>query len=160
MLTAHPAANRARGIAADAESGCFAPAGSDLDIAFWRVDAAGVQTLAKTWDYMPDNVDPHTFGEFATDVVLKGDVAWVIGASNGYHADDADNLALRGVLVPMDLHTGKVIGPVLVAPVTGAYNQSVFFGGGPHPDGVLVTGYTCDADCESYRVMSRTVPGG
>jgi hypothetical protein len=26
---------------------------------------------------------PHTFSEFAMDVVIKGDVAWVIGASNG-----------------------------------------------------------------------------
>ena len=144
-----------RGIAADAEGGCFAggyaPAGTDLDIAFWRVNAAGVQTLAKTWDYMPNQADPHTFWEFATDVVIKGNVAWVIGASNGYHVDDPDFKALRGVLMPVDLHTGKVIG-VIVAPVSGAYNQSVFFGGGQHPDGVLVTGYACDKDCTSYRI--------
>ena len=145
-----------RGIAADAEGGCFAggyaPAGSDLDIAFWRVDAVGVQTLAKTWDYMPNMDEPHVFWDFASDVVIKGDVAWVIGASHGFHADDKLVEALRGVLVPVDLHTGKVLGPVIVAPVSGAYNQSVFFGGGEHPDGVLATGYACDEDCTSYRI--------
>ena len=66
--------------------------------------------------------------------------------------DDKLVEALRGVLVPVDLHTGKVLGPVIVAPVSGAYNQSVFFGGGEHPDGVLATGYACDEDCTSYRI--------
>ncbi len=154
-----------RGIAADAEGGCFAvgfaPAGADLDIAFWRIDAAGVQTLAKTWDYIPNKYKAHDFWEFAADVVIKGDVAWVIGASSGLHVDDELVEALRGVLVPVDLHTGKVLGPVIVAPVSGAYNQSTFFGGGQHPDGVLVTGYACNKDCTSYRIeTSLYTPAG
>ncbi len=154
-----------RGIAADAEGGCFAvgyaSAGSDMDIAFWRVDAAGVQTLAKTWDYTPDKDLPHVFWEFATDVVIKGDVAWIVGASSGEHLDDKLIEALRGVLVPMDLNTGKVLGPVIVAPVSGAFNQSAFLGGGQHPDGVLVTGYGCDEDCTSYRIeTSLYTPAG
>jgi len=142
-----------RGIAADAAGGCFAvgyaSAGKDLDIAYWRITAAGVQTLGDTWDYDP-NETPHSFSDFATDVVIKGEVAWVVGASNGKHSENP--LETRGVLVPMDLHTGTVQDPVIVA-VSGAYyTQSVFFGAGSHPLGVLVTGYGCDADCAQYQI--------
>jgi hypothetical protein len=47
------------------------------------------------------------------DVVIKGDVAWVIGASNGKHENEDPRT--RGILVPMDLHTGTVTNPVIVA---------------------------------------------
>ena len=144
-----------RGIAADATGGCFAvgyaSAGMDLDVAFWRVDGAGVQTLGDTWDYDPYE-KPHSFSDFATDVVIKGDLAWVIGASNGLHDDGKTRT--RGMLVPMDLHTGEVVDPVIVAPKSDFYTQSVFFGAGQHPLGVLVTGYGCDDTCAGYQIES------
>jgi len=142
-----------RGVAADPAGGCFAvgfaSAGKDLDIAFWRVNAAGVQTLGGTWDYVP-NKDPHSFSEFATDVVLKGDGAWVVGASNGNH--EKGKAQTRGILVPMSLDTGEVMGPVIVAAASGSFTQNVFFGAGGHPDGVLVTGYGFDDTNTEYRI--------
>ena len=76
------------------------------------------------------------------DVVIEGDVAWVVGASSGNH--EQAPVMTRGILVPMDLHTGEVVAPVIVAPKSGPYTQSAFFGAGHHPLGVLVTGYGCD----------------
>ena len=145
-----------RGIAADATGGCFAvgfaSAGKDLDVGFWRVNDEGLQTLGSSWDYVPDKIlhEEHSFSEFATDVVIKGDVAWVIGASTGEHEKNTE--PTRGILVPMDLHTAKVVDTVIVATKSGGYNQSVFFGAGQHPLGVLVTGYGCDDACTSYRI--------
>jgi hypothetical protein len=94
--------------------------------------------------------EEHSFSEFAADVVIKGDVAWVIGASNGPH--EKNDLRIRGILVPMDLHTGTVKNPAIVAAPSGTFTQNVFFGAGQHPDGVLVTGYGCDDACTSYRI--------
>jgi hypothetical protein len=142
-----------RAVAADAAGGCFAvgyaSGGKDLDIAYWRITAAGVQTLGDTWDYDPYK-KPHTFSEFAMDVVITDDVAWVIGASNGLHENEDPRT--RGVLVPMDLNTGTVTDPVIIAIKDPFYTQSVFFGAGPHPLGVLVTGYGCDDGCTNYQV--------
>lgn len=143
-----------RGIAADAEGGCFAvgfaTAGSDLDVAILRINAAGVQTLGDTWDYVLDNKS-HTYWDFATDVVIEDNIAWVIGASAGKHDDDQLK-PLRGILVPMDVNTGEVLLPVIIAPKSGEYTQSVFLGGALHPAGVLVTGYGCDNICSSYQI--------
>lgn len=142
-----------RGIAADADGGCFAggfaSAGNDLDIGYWRIDGAGTQTLGETWDYNPKD-EPHSFSDFAMDVVIEGDVAWVVGASNGNHEQANDKT--RGILVPMNLHTGEVVAPVIVAPNSDPYTQSAFFGAGHHPLGVLVTGYGCDDVCADYRI--------
>ncbi len=145
-----------RGIAVDAAGGCFAggyaSAGKDLDVAYWRITAAGVQTLGDTWDYVPKDEEEHKFSEFAMDVVIKGDVAWVIGASNGKH--DLFTVETRGILVPMDLHTGTVKDTVIVAAKGPYYTQSVFLGAGHHPLGVLVTGYGCNAACTNYQIVS------
>ncbi len=142
-----------RAVAADAAGGCFAvgyaSGGKDLDIAYWRITAAGMQTLGDKWDYDPHK-NPHTFSEFAMDVVLEDDVAWVIGASNGYH--DLFASEIRGILVPMSINTGELVDPVIVAAKADGYSQSVFFGGGSHPLGVLVTGYACDDTCSNYRI--------
>jgi hypothetical protein len=146
-----------RGIAADADGGCFAvgvaSAGNDLDIGYWRVDGTGTQTLGDHWDYVPDPIKnlPHTFSELAMDVVIEGDVAWVVGASNGQH-DEGDPSRTRGILVAMDLHTAEVVAPVIVAPKSAPYTQSVFLGAGHHPLGVLVTGYGCDDACTEYQI--------
>jgi hypothetical protein len=148
-----------RGIAADADGGCFAagyaPAGKDLDIAYWRITAAGLATLNDKWDYVRDPIKdpPHSFSEFAMDVVLKDDVAWIIGASNGKHVDPV-LVETRGILVPMQLNTGTVKDPVIVAAKGPYYTQSVFFGAGHHPLGVLVTGYGCDDGCSNYQIQT------
>ncbi len=145
-----------RGIAADAEGGCFAvgfaSAGDDLDIGYWRMDGTGTQTLGDKWDYDPLKNDPHAFSEFATDVVIVGDVVWLVGASNGQH--DAPKLEsfTRGVLVAMNLHTGEVVAPMIIAPKADFYTQSVFLGAGYHPLGTIVTGYGCDKNCTEYRI--------
>ena len=36
--------------------------GQDLDIAYWRVTAEGMQTLGEKWDYDP-NLTPHSFSD-------------------------------------------------------------------------------------------------
>ena len=142
-----------RGIAADASGGCFAVgvAGvmGDWDFAYWRIDAAGVPTLGDVYDYQP-MFEVHKFRDLASDVVIDGDVAWVVGLSQGPH--DGFAFHMRGVLVPMDLHTGEVVGPVIVAPMDGPWTQGAFFGGVLHPDGMLVTGYGCDEMCDLYRI--------
>jgi hypothetical protein len=146
-----------RGIAADPDGGCFAAGYAsggkgDLDIAYWRITAAGLATLNDKWDYVPYG-EPHSFSEFAMDVVIQDDVAWVIGASNGLH-DDPVFVRTRGVLVPMGLNTGIVNEPVIVAAKGPYYTQSVFFGAGHHPLGVLVTGYGCDSGCSNYQIQT------
>lgn len=144
-----------RGIAADADGGCFAvgvaSAGSDMDIAYWRVNSDGVQTIGGTWDYTPKLMEKHNFSEFAMDVVIDGDVAWAIGASQGKH-DPKKVVRTRGILVPLDLDTGAAALPI-VAPTSGGYTeQSVFFGAALHPDGILVTGYECDEASQVYTL--------
>jgi hypothetical protein len=84
------------------------------------------------------------------DVVIDGDVAWVVGASGGKH--DLFTVETRGILVPMNLHTGELVAPVIVAPKSDPYTQSAFFGAGRHALGVLVTGYGCDKDCADYQI--------
>lgn len=144
-----------RGIAADATGGCFAvgyaPAGGDLDVAFWRLDAKGLQTLAGVWDYVPGAAKDHSFWDFAMDVVIDHETAWVIGTSKGEHQGDT-NRPTRGLALPMDLHTGKLLTPAIVAPASVGFPQNVFFGGTLHPTGLLVTGYGCDTNCSKYRI--------
>ncbi len=142
-----------RAIAADSE-GCFAVGlavvQGDWDMAYWRVTTDGVQTLGDAFDYNP-NFNPHKFLDLANDVVLNGGTAWMIGLSKGKHDEGKDSVRTRGVLVPMDVHTGKV-STVLVAPMSGNWTQSAFFGGARHPEGVVVTGYGCDQACSTYRI--------
>ena len=142
-----------RAIAADAEGGCFAVgvAGvmGDWDIAYWRLDAAGVQSLGETYDYDP-NDKPHSFADLANDVVIDGDVAYVIGTSTGKHANLTPRM--RGMIVAMDLQTGDIVAPVVIAPMLDLWTQSAFFGAALHPDGVLVTGYGSDDANSTYRI--------
>jgi hypothetical protein len=148
-----------RGLAADAEGGCFAVglAGvmGDWDIAYWRIDAAGVATLGDTFDYVPPVGDfpPHSFLDLASDVVINGDVAWVVSSSKGKHDKDFGPI-LRGVLVPMNVHNAALVGPVSVAPADNGWPQSAFFGAALHPEGVVVTGYRCDKACSTYEILT------
>jgi len=143
-----------RAIAADADGGCFAVGLAvvlgNWDVAYWRIDAAGIQSLAATFDYQPGE-KPHSFADLANDVLLQGDVAWVIGISNGRHDADAINRT-RGMIVPLDRHTGKLAAPVTIAPPLGAWTQSAFFGAALHPEGVVATGYGCDEAGATYRI--------
>ena len=148
-----------RALAADQDGACFAVglAGvmGDWDFAYWRIDTTGEQTLDNTYDYRPFGKPPHTFMDLASDVVIDGDVAWIVGMSKGWHdADQPDkDFYLRGILVPMNLHTGKLASSVIVAPAApGGWLQSAFFGATLHPEGVLVTGYGCDKTCSTYRI--------
>ncbi len=147
-----------RGLAADAEGACFAVglAGvmGDWDFAYWRIDTTGEQTLDNTYDYRPFGKPPHSFVDLASDVVIDGDVAWIVGMSKGVHDAEQKDLAyyLRGILVPVDLHTGKLAGSVIVALAAPGWPQSAFFGATLHPEGVLVTGYGCDKTCSTYRI--------
>jgi hypothetical protein len=143
-----------RGIAVDAEGGCFgvgvAGVQGDWDFAYWAISATGVQTLGDVYDYKP-GLEPHTFRDLGNDVLIDGDVAWIVGLSQGRH-EMTNDMYTRGVLVPMDIHTGEVVAPVIVAPMSGLWSHSVFFGAALHPQGVLVAGYGCDLDCETYRI--------
>jgi hypothetical protein len=147
-----------RAIAADADGGCFAAglAGvmGDWDIAYWRIDAAGVPTLGDTFDYWPMGAEEHSFMDLANDVVIAGDVAWVVGMSQGVH-DDKLGPILRGILVPMNVHTGvPLIGPVSIALADDGWPQSAFFGAALHPEGVVVTGYRCNETCSNYEILT------
>ena len=154
-----------RAIAADAKGGCFA-AGlgvvqGDWDIAFWRADSAGTLSLADTYDYRPAGKDPHTFSDFANDVLIDGDRMWIVGASTGKH--DNQFIHTRGVIVPMALNTGEVItANVIVAPKLGTWEHSVFFGAALDDEGnVFATGYGRDDDNNTYRIeTSRYSPEG
>ena len=149
-----------RALAVDQEGACFAVGLAvvmgDWDFAYWRIDTTGEQTLDHTYDYVRDPVydEQHSFADLASDVVIDGDVAWIVGMSKGKHdaALKDPNPYLRGVLVPMDLHTGKLAGPVIAAPSAPGWLQSAFFGATLHPAGVLVTGYGCDKTCSTYRI--------
>jgi hypothetical protein len=150
-----------RGLAADAEGGCFAVglAGvmGDWDIAYWRINAAGEQTLGDTFDYVPDpDHEEHSFLDLASDVVIDDDIAWIVGMSKGLHDADLNDLTpyLRGILVPMNVHTAALVGPVSLEPKDNGWPQSAFFGAALHPQGVVTTGYRCDKTCSTYEILT------
>ncbi len=149
-----------RALAADAEGGCFAVglAGvmGDWDVAYWRINAAGVQTLGDTFDYVAPMQLPHSFADLASDVVIDGDVAWIVGMSKGRHDADNNDLTpyLRGILVPMNVHTAALVGTLIVAPVDNGWLQSAFLGAALHPQGVVTTGYRCDQTCSTYQILT------
>src|SRR5690606_19707378 len=98
------------------------------------------------YDYRPaPDKPPHSFADIANDVVIDGDVAWIVGMSNGKHDLDQQNSPkyLRGILVPLNLHTGNPAGSVIVASPLALWPQSAFIGAALDPEGVLVTGYGC-----------------
>jgi len=155
-----------RGIAADAEGGCFGVGyavvdGGDLDVVFQGVSAAHQGTVADTWDYRPADALPHSFADAAMDVAIDGDVAWVAGLSVGKHEGGKD-LFTRGMVVPIDIHTGAVVGPVIIAPTTGTWQHSMFFGLALDPEGVVVAGAGCQDACGSVQRIetSRYTPAG
>ena len=140
-----------RAVAADDEGGCFAVGyaaaeGGDLDVARWRINAMHQSTIADTWGYKPMGPEKK-FLDAGMDVVIAGDVAWVAGLSSGKHEDDL--VYTRGMIVPMNLHTG-VAGPVIIVPASGSWKHSVLYGlaldleGDP---GVVVTGAGCQDFC-------------
>jgi hypothetical protein len=142
-----------RGIAADAKGGSFAAGfavvdGGDLDIVFQGVSETHQGTVTNTWDYQPMDALPHSFGDAAMDVVIDGDVAWVAGLSVGKHAGNGDiDTYTRGLIVRLDIHTGETLGPVIIAPLSGAWKHSMFYGLAPHPEGVVVAGAGCQDTC-------------
>lgn len=142
-----------RAVAADDEGGCFAVGyaaveGGDLDVARWRINAMHQSTIADTWGYEPVDKPPHSFWDAGMDVVIAGDIAWVAGLSSGWH-DEIKETYTRGMIVPMNLHTG-VAGPVIIVPASGSWKHSVLYGlaldleGDP---GVVVTGSGCQGFC-------------
>ncbi len=139
-----------RGIAADAKGGCFAVGyavvdGGDLDVVFQGVSAAHQGTVMSAWDYQPPNQFPHSFADAAMDIAIDGDVARVAGLSTGKH--DGFNVHTRGMIVPIDIHTGEVIGPVIIAPELGSWKHSIFFALALRPEGLVTTGAGCEAGC-------------
>jgi hypothetical protein len=155
-----------RGIAADAKGGCFAVGfavveGGDLDIVFQGVSAAHQGTVTGMWDYQPADALPHSFADAAMDVVIDDDVAWVAGISVGKH-DNKPASFTRGMIVPIDIHTGGVVGSVIIAPAAGSWNHSMFFGLALHPEGVVVTGAGCQDSCGGLQRIetSRYTPAG
>jgi hypothetical protein len=98
-----------RAIAADEEGGCFGVGfavveGGDLDVVYQGVNAAHQGTVTDPWDYQPPKAPAHSFADAAMDVVIDGDVAWVAGLSVGPH--DGKAIRTRGMIVPIDIHTG------------------------------------------------------
>lgn len=144
-----------RAIAADADGGCFAvglgTAEGDWDLAYWRITGKGALTLADMYDYKPV-LEPHLFSDLANDVLIDGDRVWIVGASTGKH--DKVAIRTRGVLVPMSLDTGEVVtANVIVAPASGTWVHSIFFGATLDGVGrVVVTGYGSDETKHKYRI--------
>ncbi len=153
-----------RAIAADADGGCFAVGLAveldDWDAAYWRITAAGEQTLSDAYDYIPPPNLPHSFMDLANDVLIDGDVVWVIGASTGNHDGKGPDYT-RGMIARLDLHTGKVIASTLIPPPDGDWKESMFFGAALHPEGVVVTGYGHNSVSSLYRIETSryTVAG-
>jgi hypothetical protein len=140
-----------RGIAADAKGGCFAVGyavvdGGDLDVVYQGVSAAHQGTVTNTWDYQPPDKFPHSFADAAMDVAIEGDIAWLAGLSVGKH-DVGEESYTRGMIVPIDIHTGEKAGPVIIAPAGGSWKHSMFLGLALHPEGVVVTGAGCQDAC-------------
>jgi len=143
----------------DGTGGCvavgFAGSGqTDTDVIVWRMNGEHVAVLGgKPWDYMPPGeLKPHKFTDLATDVVVRDGVAWIVGLSVGLHDKD-DNLARsRGFVLRLDIDTAAELGPVIIAPKSGLWTQSKFFGAAAHPDGILVTGSACNNACDSERI--------
>ena len=141
----------------DGAGGCFA-AGfvgtgfGDADVVVWRMTGALVPVLSgKMWDYLPDpDKSPHLFSDFATDVVVRDGAAWIVGFSNGKH--ELQDIRTRGLIVRMDVDTGAMLDPVIIAPKVDAWTQSMLYGAAAHPDGVLVTGTGCNTACDVQRV--------
>jgi hypothetical protein len=94
------------------------------------------------------------------DVVVDGDVAWVAGLSVGKH-DGAESYT-RGMIVPIDIHTGAVVGPVIIAPEDGSWKHSMFFGLALDAEGLVTTGAGCEAACGGVQRIetSRYTPAG
>jgi len=139
-----------RAIAADEEGGCFAVGfvvveGGDLDVVYQGVSAAHQGTVTDTWDYRPLKAPAHSFADVGMDVAIDGDVAWVAGLSVGKH--DGNNTHTRGMIVAIDIHTGAVVGPVVIAPTAGTWEHSMFLGLALDPEGVVVTGAGCQNAC-------------
>lgn len=153
-----------RGIDNDGTGGCFAvgfvgTGYGDTDVAVWRMTGELVPVLSgKTWDYVPPDQLAHTFTDVAADVVVRDGVAWIVGFSRGKY-EDPKNLRSRGLVVRMDVDTASVVDPTLIAPTSGIWTQSVFFGAAAHPDGVLVTGNGCNNTCDMQRVETALYTG-
>lgn len=146
------------GIDHDGTGGCFASgfAGTglgDTDVVVWRMTGEGVPVFSgKAWDYWPDLMLPsHSFTDIATDVVVQDGVAWVVGMSYGKH-DGPLPMRTRGLIVRMDVDTGAVLGPAIIAPNANLWTQSMWYGAAAHPNGVLVTGTGCNDACDEQRV--------
>jgi len=139
-----------RAIAADEDGGCFAVGfavvdGGDLDVVYQGVNSAHQGSVADNWDYQPLNAFPHSFADAGMDVVIDGDVAWVAGLSSGKH--DGFSVHTRGMVVPIDIHTGAVVGTVIIAPVVDSWKHSIFFGLALEADGLVTTGAGCEGAC-------------
>ncbi len=155
-----------RGIAADAKGGCFGVGyavvdGGDLDVVYQGVSETHQGTVTGTWDHLPPNALPHSFADAAMDVAIDGDVAWVAGLSVGEH-DAMFTTYTRGLLVPIDIYPGEVVGPVIIAQASGSWKHSMFFGLALHPEGVVVTGAGCQDACGGMQRIetSRYTPLG
>ncbi len=155
-----------RAIAADADGGCFAVGfgvveGGDLDVVYQGVNAAHQGSVMGTWDYQPPQAQAHTFADAVMDVVLDGDVAWLAGLSVGKHDIKVKDYT-RGMIVPMNIHTGAVVGPVVIAPADDSWMHSIFFGLAWHADAVVVTGTGCQTECGGVQriEVSRYTPMG
>jgi hypothetical protein len=145
------------GLDNDGTGGCvavgFAGTGQgDTDVVVWRMNGDHVPVLSgKSWDYQAADDLPHEYTDIATDVVVHDGVAWIVGLSYGPH-DEIQDLRSRGIILRMDIDTAGVLGPVIIAPTSGAWTQSKLFGAAPHPDGILVTGNACTNTCDNQRV--------
>jgi hypothetical protein len=153
-----------RGIAADAEGGAFAVGygvveGGDLDVVYQGVSAAGQGTVADAWDYQPGAMS-HVFADAAMAVVIDGDTAWIAGLSSGMHANFESRA--RGLVVPLDIHTGASAGTVVIAPAIETWEHSMFFAITLTPAGVVVTGAGCEDACGGVQRIetSRYAPDG
>jgi hypothetical protein len=95
------------------------------------------------------------------DVAIDGDIAWMAGLSVGQH-DFKPGMYTRGMLVPIDIHTGEVVGPVTIAAALDAWKHSMFFGLALQSEGIVVTGAGCQDACGGLQRIetSRYTPAG
>jgi len=138
-----------RAIAADDEGGCFAvgfavAGGGDLDVSYQGINSKYAGSVMDTWDYQVPNVLAHSFSDAATDIVIDGDIAWVVGMAVGKH--DKLLTTTRGLILPIAIHTG-VEGKPIIAPLIEPWKNSMFLGVALQPGGLVVSGSGCEKDC-------------
>ncbi|MDC0667084.1 hypothetical protein [Nannocystis radixulma] len=143
-------------LAPDGSDGCFAVGDvdtgqGDTNVIFSRLTGDLVPTISdQQWGHHPPEAMPHDFMDFARDVVVRGNVAWIVGSSTGKH--DLNKVQSRGILLRINIDTALEDEPVWVMPPIPLWPQSALYGIATHAEGLVMSGNRCQETCATQRV--------